>query len=201
MSSLILKDTGNSNIPKLEPGTYPGICTGIIDLGMQYSKAFNKEQHQVVLKFELPGEQVEINGKLENRNVYETYTFSFNEKSNLRKMLQSWRGKAFSEEELQGFDLEKVLGLPCFISIINETSTSGNSFSKIAGISKPPKGFPVLQGNNEPFIFELVGDKAIAEMQNLPTWIQDRIRESNTYKSLTNQTESFETIPDDDLPF
>ena len=201
MSNLILRDTESSSYSRLAPDTYPGICTGIIDLGMQYSKAFDKEQHQVMLCFELPTEQIEYNGKVENRHVYETYTFSFNEKSNLRKMLQSWRGKPFSEEELKGFDLEKVLGLPCIITIIDSTSASGKTFSKVASIAKPMKGFQVPKGNDEPFIFELTnGDKAIAEIQSLQSWIQDRIKSSSTYKQLVG-IESDEEATSEDLPF
>ena len=50
------------------------------------------------------------------RTISATYTLSLGERSNLRKMLESWRSRAFTPEELQGFDLEKVFA---FVSYPN----------------------------------------------------------------------------------
>ena len=184
MSSLILKDTGSTKIEPMEAGTYPAICCAIIDIGLQYSQAFDKESRQVILMFEIPSETLEINGETKSRTLSATYTFSFNDKSNLRRMLESWRSRAFTQEELQGFDLEKVLGMPCLITVINKTNQSGNTFSNIGSVSKMPKGFPVPKGREEPYLFDLGDKNWEAMMPVLPEWIQSRIRDSKTYKQL-----------------
>lgn len=205
MSSLIAKDSGNTRIPPLEAGTYPAICNSVIDIGLQYSKAFNKENHQVMFMFEIPSETIEIDGETKSRMISGTYTMSLSERSNLRKMLESWRSKAFTEEELNGFDLEKVLGLPCLVTIINETGKNGNSYSNISNVSKMPKGFPAPEGREEPFLFDMGGKDWMVMLPSLPEWIQNRIRESSTYKKLVGGAEEgTDEAPlpsDDDLPF
>ncbi|MHA1379626.1 MAG: hypothetical protein ACTSRG_14730 [Candidatus Helarchaeota archaeon] len=44
---------------------------------------------------------------------------SLHAKATMRKFLESWRGKKFTKEELEGFDLQKILGKPCQLQIIH----------------------------------------------------------------------------------
>jgi len=41
--------------------------------------------------------------------ISKRYTMSLGEQSTLRKDLESWRGKKFTPEELQGFDLNACI--------------------------------------------------------------------------------------------
>src|ERR1700748_3863007 len=52
------------------------------------------------------------------------YTLSMTEKANLRKLLTSWRGTPFTEEEAKAFDITKLIGAPCFLNIIHKASKS-----------------------------------------------------------------------------
>jgi len=47
------------------------------------------------------------------------YTLSLHEKSNLCKDLTSWRGREFTAEEKQGFDLEKLIGVNCQVQVVH----------------------------------------------------------------------------------
>ena len=104
-TTLIAKDSGGSKFPKLEAGLYNAVCYAVVDLGVHYNKTFGKENQQIMILFELPDEKIEVNGKWESRTVSGTYTCSLSDKSNLRKVLEGWRGRAFTPEELDGFDL------------------------------------------------------------------------------------------------
>ena len=95
----------------IEEGIFDGVCSKIIDLGTQYSEIFKNSAHKIRIFWEIVGETIEINGEQMPRLVSKEFTLSLNEKSKLRQALQSWRGKAFTAEELQGFDLKKVLGV------------------------------------------------------------------------------------------
>lgn len=97
----------------IEEGIFDGVCSKIIDLGTQYSEIFKNSAHKIRIFWEIVGETIEINGEQMPRLVSKEFTLSLNEKSKLRQALQSWRGKAFTAEELQGFDLKKVLGVGC----------------------------------------------------------------------------------------
>lgn len=74
------------------------------------AKPLRTRAHKIRIFWEIIGETIEINGEQMPRLVSKEFTLSLNEKSKLRQALQSWRGKAFTAEELQGFDLRKVLG-------------------------------------------------------------------------------------------
>jgi len=202
-TTLIAKGAEGSRFPKLEAGLYNAVCYAVIDLGIQYNKNYDKESQQIMILFELPDEQIEINGRMEPRTVSGTYTNSLSDKSNLRKILEGWRGRAFTAEELKGFDLEKLLGLPCMVNMIDDTGANGNVYSKIGSVSRLPKGHAPVEGSQEPFIFELIDETSLIHMQSLPEWIQNRIKESRTYKEIKESegTGGFGEISSEDLLF
>lgn len=184
MSDFIVAAPETSSILPIEPGTYPAICVGIYDLGEQYNERFEKYSRKVVFSFEIPSETILIDGEELPRMLSETYTASLGEKSNLRKTLESWRGRQFSQDELKGFDLENVLGAPCMLSIIWAENSKGNTFPKISAISRLPKGFEVISDTAK-VIYSLNQPNALEALETLPEWIQKRIKESSTYTAMS----------------
>ena len=84
--------------------------------------------------------------------ISKTYTASMHEKAALSKDLESWRGRAFTDEERDGFDLKKVLGQPCLLNVIHENK-GGTVYANIASVSPVPKGMPVKPAvNTEPTV-------------------------------------------------
>jgi len=71
--------------------------------------------------------------------ISQKYTASLHEKARLRHDLESWRGRAFTEEELHGFDLEKVLGVNCQINVVHATKDK-KTYANIASIVPLAKG-------------------------------------------------------------
>jgi hypothetical protein len=65
---------------------------------------------------------------------------SLNEQANLRSILEGWRGKAFSEEELAGFDIAALLGKPCLVDIEHKAKRNGNMKSKVKSVNASPAG-------------------------------------------------------------
>jgi len=99
-------------------GVYSAVCTRLINMGMQETAYGLK--HQIHLAFEID-EMMDANDKGEQRPflMMQNYTLSLNEKARLRLDLQAWRGRAFTAEELAGFDLKTVLGKPLQISVVH----------------------------------------------------------------------------------
>lgn len=181
--SLIAKASGGSKFPILEAGSYPAMCYAIVDIGQQYNKTFNNYAQKVIFMWELPGEEIEIEGEMKPRAISETYTNSLGEKANLRKMLENWRGRAFTQEEMDGFDLRNVLGKACMISVVHGTKSDGSPYAKVGSVSKMPKGMSVPQKTtNALILFDLDAPDALENLQKLPEWVQNRIKESETYK-------------------
>lgn len=191
--SLIVKENTGIHIDPIDPGVYVGICYGVIDLGTHENKVFGGESHKVLISWELPDcrGQFEKDGVEQDlpRVISNRYTLSLNEKANLRKALESWRGRKFTSEELQGFDLRAVLGAACQIQVVHKQSKDGQrTFANVAAIMALPKG-TVKPGETENdllfFSFDDAGDPP--EIPDLPEWIQDIIVDSKEWQTMAGE--------------
>ncbi|MGN0108386.1 MAG: phage replication initiation protein, NGO0469 family [Hominilimicola sp.] len=179
----IVKANEGSTIEPLDEGLYTGICTKLIDLGWQYSEKYDKKQHKMMLGWDIAGEKVELaTGEKVNRTMWKEYSTSLGDKSTLRKDLQSWRGKAFTIQELAGFNLYQILGVPCQMQIIH-TEKNGNKYANISAIIAMPKGMPKPEGDYNTTFFNMDCTDTFGEFGSLPTWIQDKIKNSENYES------------------
>ena len=145
--SMIASDNIGQPIPKLEGGVYTAISSAIIDLGNQTSEKFQKTQRKFMMLWNIVGEVVEVNGEILPRTMSKEYSFSLNEKSTLRKDLQAWRGKVFTEEELKGFNLLNILNKACQLQIILEEKNN-RQYNNIASIMALQKGSQIEELNN-----------------------------------------------------
>lgn len=177
--SMIASDNGGQVIPKLEGGVYTAISSAIIDLGLQTSEKFQKTQRKFMMIWTIKGEEVEVNGEKLPRTMSKEYSFSLNEKSTLRKDLQAWRGKVFTDEELRGFNLINILNKACQLQIILEEK-NGKQYNNIAGIMSVPKGTVIDELQNT-YHFDIEDESTYMNWSNIPTWIQERIKKAENY--------------------
>lgn len=200
---LTVSAKSRSTTTPLEAGSYPARCVQVIDIGDQYNSLSDKMQRQVVLCFEIPGERIEIDGESKPRMMSVTYTQSLGDKAKLRSVLESWRGKQFTPEELKAFDLRNIVNVPCMLTIVEKTSKEGRKYAVIGGISKMPKGFSVPDAETQMFAFDLDEKGALDALDTLPEWICDRIKQSDTYAKMTASVEdAFSDLQNpSDLPF
>jgi hypothetical protein len=66
--------------------------------------------------------------------VSQIYTLSLHEKAKLCGHLESWRGRKFSESEKQGFDIEKLIGVPCQVQVVHNVKDGGSTFANVQAI-------------------------------------------------------------------
>ena len=209
--AIIAKDKGGeSNFEPTPEGSHIARCVTVVDLGIQETKFGNKEQ--VYLGFEVPGHRVEWEDKDGNKHegpglIGRTYTSSINERSWLGQHLESWRGKAFTETERQGFDLTNVLGAPCMISVKHNTK-GPKTYANIASIMKVPAGVNVPEAENELIAYS-AGDNTL---DKLPNWLQEKVRAGwGAAADAVNEPQATDGIPpaesytdtefDDSIPF
>lgn len=119
------------------PGLHRAVCVDVVDLGMVETTYGPKHKVRVVWQIE---EKME-NGKL--FSVGQRYTASLHQKAKLRQDLESWRGRPFTNDELKGFDLEKLIGANAQINIVHNTN-DGRIFANVATIVPLGKGTPAL---------------------------------------------------------
>ena len=169
--------------PPLDAGTYTARCTGVIDIGWQITsyKGQEKEQPQIILIFEFPTETIEVDGELKPRWMSQIYTKSTYEKAKLRQHLKAWRGQDFTKEELEDFDIARVLNVPCTITV-SHTEKDGNIYANIESIGKKMKDVPMPADVIRQFHFDIDNAETWGCFPDLPEWIQAKINGSEDFK-------------------
>jgi len=180
-----------SNKTKSDPvpaGTHHAVCYGIIAVGTQPSEKFTPRQ-KIIVCFEIPAERITIKDQDLPRGISKRYPLSLNEKSSLRKDLQSWRGKPFTQEELNGFDVSKVIGSNCLISVLH-SDRAGAIYADISGISALPRQMASVRPENQPLYFNLIeaidlakktGNTDVNWPSELPAWVQKICSQADEY--------------------
>ena len=105
--ALTAKEPEGTDFEIMEAGVKLAGCYGLYDLGTQYDKKWEKDTRKVVILWEIPEERIMVNSQDLPRAISKKYTLSLHTKSQLRKDLEAWRGKTFTQQELEGFDLKK----------------------------------------------------------------------------------------------
>jgi len=138
---------GFDKFPLPEAGTTRAVCCGIWDLGMQKTtfQGTEKIQHKVIIAWEIDEKinspESEFHGQ--PYMLSKKYTLSLSEKANLRKDLESWRGKPYTESEASaGFDLEKLYGINCLLGIAHQPDRidPAKIYANVTAILPLPKG-------------------------------------------------------------
>lgn len=183
---MIVSSNGGDFKPVPE-GTYVAVCIRVIDLGTQLSsfQGADKLQRKVLIAWEIPDETVDIEGEQKPALIQSRYTASLSDRATLRKHLEAWRGRRFTDDELRGFDLSSVLGKPCQIQVLH-TEREGNTYANvhsimatIKGLPAPPPAHPLVHLDLDKF------DRATFE--GLSEKLQQQISLSPEYKRATGQ--------------
>jgi len=127
--SLIAKGTSFTPPPE---GVWPAVCVDVVDLGMVQSTFGTKPKCRIAW---------EIAEKMPDGRPFiatKQYTVSLHEKATLHKDLKAWRGKAFTADEMKGFDIEAVLGAPCQLVITHEEK-EGLVYGNVTAILRAQK--------------------------------------------------------------
>ena len=169
---------GNFEKKVLEAGAYPAICDMVVDLGVQASPGgLYAPKRSVLLRFQIPSERVEITKDGETKDlpavISRTLGLSLNEKATLRQLLQSWRGRAFTPDELKKFDLVNVLGKPAFVNITHSVK-GDRTYANLTSIMQLPKGMPAPELEGEALWYS-IDEPDAAVFDKLPAWVQDKI--------------------------
>jgi hypothetical protein len=189
-------------------GNNIGICYMVLDLGTHYNEMYDNWRHQCFIGFELPAEirtWKDKEGKEQSApfTVGEFYTTSLNEKANLRKHLESWRGRPFTEDELEGFDSRNILGKPAMVNVIHTLNKKGNKKAKISSISPPVKGMPIPTAVHDQIFFSLDKEDFSHEaFEKLPDGFKDIVQRSKEWQALHSQdpAEQDDVFVDDEIP-
>lgn len=132
-------------------GQYVGTCVDIIDMGECVQKFPGTPDYicqKVVLVF-VSGKRNDETGDL--HDVSPEFTVSMGKKANLRKFLEQWRGRPYTDEQADaGVPLDKLEGQGGIIVVYQKKSAAGRLYALISSI------MPLMEGMKAP---EIVGYK------------------------------------------
>ena len=175
-----IKDRAKPKLPPVEPGVYVAICTGVIDLGEQYSEKFKKYSNDVKIVWELVGITVEVDGEQKPRQLSRDFRIAVSKKSTLRAVLSSWNGRQYTDDEFRELDLFDQLGLPCQLNVVlNDTG----EYANVDSVIPLPRGMPVPTTSSALLRWDMDqwSDEAFGE---LPEWAQEKIKKSTQYQQM-----------------
>lgn len=202
-------DSGGKDFDPVPEGSHFAICDMFVDLGIQDSN-YNgqvKTQHKIYLRWQIPAlrlkytkDDVEHEGPMA---IGSKFTLSLHEKSALRKILQSWRGRAFTPEELKKFDVTTILGAPCLITVTHAPKEGGSGvYANIGAVAKLPAGVPVPSLEGEKLLYDADN---LGTFEKLRPWLQELIkgqkREDDPPEQRGSDMQPAYADLDDDVPF
>jgi hypothetical protein len=203
--AIIASDTGGGGDFKQVPqGTHLAICNMVVDLGKQRKEWQGQERirPEIFIRWELPNERLtwtDRDGKEQEGPMIigQTYTLALNDRANLRRDLEAWRGRAFTPEELAGFDVSKLLGVPCMVTVTH-ADRQGRIRANVTGVTGLPKGMPKPEKTEmDPILYDRDN---LSAWDHLPEWLQKKI-DAQVADTPAPNNGAHNTDLDDDIPF
>ena len=174
---LTARDSGGGDFSPAPEGTHLATCVAVIDLGTQYTEKWKKQQHRVLLGWELDTDEKRDDGA--PFIVWKRHTVSLHKKAGLRRDLEAWRGRQFTDAELEGFDLKNILGKPCIIGI-TQVTREGTTYTNVASVAALPKRMEAPKATTKTILFDVdapdmdvfngFGDKLKEQIQASAEW-------------------------------
>jgi hypothetical protein len=167
--------------PKLMlPGEHKARCISVVDLGTHKMKKYGIWLHKMMLELEMP-EVKKPDGECCTIEI--VCTLSMHPKSRLRRHIELWRSKVFTDQEAEEFDIFELLGVTAIINVINNNGYAEISSLMLLKSSECPERI------NDLIAFSLPGLNEFNEFdekvfESLPKSLQNKIKESREYKNM-----------------
>jgi hypothetical protein len=200
---------GGPGYEPVEVGVHRAVCHLLVDLGLQpgnpmfkNEKGEVKDAYKLVLGFQLP-DVLDHNGL--PRVISNTFTNIMAPKSNLRKVVESWFGKAFpSQQAADEFDHKNLLGKAAFVSVVHKTK-GDKTYAEIGAVIPLPKGTEVPKVVGDPIYYSEAGDMSPPELEaaylRVPEWMRKRIDGQLKVTPPRQAPEMGGAVENDDIPF
>lgn len=171
-------------------GSHLGRLVGLVDLGTQ-RHVFGEDvnlSRDVRLTFELSNEKMQGVYDEKDRGkpfgVSRTVKQSLHAKATLRKLLEGWRGKKFSKEDIEKFDEKKLLGVAARLTLIeNGEYVNLESIAPVGKTEKVPKQI-------NPTVYFSLDNFDEAVFNKLGKATQEKIAKSPEYAALKRSNSS-----------
>lgn len=134
---IVVKEAERAKHPA---GQFVAQCVDVVDLGERV-ESFPGTPEKLVHKCALVFRTGEIHPDFnEPFDISKEFSVSMGDKANLRKALEQWRGKPYTQDELsEGAPLHKLEGNWAILTVEHRTSNAGRQYANISAIVGVPK--------------------------------------------------------------
>lgn len=213
MSNFEMTGKSGSDFEYPNVGLTPAVCINVIDGGYEkniYMGQDKGHQRKIFILWEIDQRITKGDFAGQHMVISKEYTFAVSPKSNLRKDLESWRGKVFEEKynangtvtligekknketgkvEKVPFSIDMLIGANCILNLQNVSKTK--TFISPTSILPFDKNFQKV--NRE------------TESNYIPDWIAKKIAERPTHNpdelEAPNNSEDKNFDDDEEVPF
>lgn len=126
-----VKESEGGDFEVAPQGLHQAVCIDVIDLGLMQTAWGPK--HRVRIRWAIDAQ----NSRGYPFWISATYNLTLgtsSKPSGLRKALESWRGKQFTDEEVKCFDLDKVIGANCQLQVIHRPGDGGKVWANVQAV-------------------------------------------------------------------
>lgn len=203
----IKADSGKSNTPPVSVGSHQAVCYGVVAVGTQPSEKFTPRK-KVVIMWELPHERGDFGEKTNvPRVISKRYTLSLSERASLRADLENWRGKPFTDDELSTFEIDRLIGANCLLSVQHEVK-GPKTYANVTAVMPLTKGMqkanletPKVYFNlDEAIETALVSGSDVQFPESMPEWLRNLAAQSEEYQAYVNGGSAKPAAPQPAVP-
>lgn len=120
-------------------GQFAARCVDVINFGEKV-ETFPGKPEKLVQKVGIVFRTGEVNETGEVVDLVREFTVSMFETANLRQFLEAWRGKSYTDDEVEaGAPLHKLVNAPALITVEHKKSGQGRTYANLKGITSLPK--------------------------------------------------------------
>jgi hypothetical protein len=182
-------------------GSHPGRCIQIIDMGTaksNFKSADGREKmtHTIRFTFELMCDEVMGDGR--PFTISKSVNLTMGEKAGLQVFLTAWRGRAFTADDMENFDMSRLLGMACMVSISHKQSEAlGKTYAQLTSVTMPPKGFAVPKAVNPLVLFNMSDENCNPKtIEQLGAKTQEMIKATPEWRNLMNGGAGVDQTPE-----
>lgn len=201
-----MPEPSSGSFEKCPPGNHLAICYEVLDLGTQELtyQGETRHRHQIWIGWETPEELMEDGRPFV---IGRRYALSSHENSTLRRDLESWRGRAFTDAEFGPngtFTIESIIGKACFLNVVHN-DVGDKTYANVEAVAPLPKSVKPPKQYNTSVYFSLDPREFDADVfASLSERMQETVARSPEFKALNEQAfnqQIEEAQQHDDVPF
>ena len=196
------KQSNNTERMVAPEGNHVARLVQMYNLGSQeYTyQGEEKMRYEIRLGFELPTQTAKFGDSDEEKPyiVSKSASFSMHPKAFLRSVVEACENVKLRDDEAENFDVESIMGKACLVNVKNGEGDYGK-YAYIDKVTPLPSGMEAPAQINESKLFN-VSDYTQAQYDELPDWLQEKVRASKA-KPTDNKKDDEKEINPDDIPF